>query len=160
MKVKIKWVALLAIGLTLFSCRKDEPKAEAKQDRTEVEETTLSGKAYANISEEAETNVYRGMNIVFEADRAKVYYTQESYSLAYPPDFFFGFTTVGYNYDHKTRSISFKQANKHERELEFKHVVGTTEGKGLERITLKWGVEPEVQTIVLHRIPMQGGKGK
>lgn len=160
MKIKIKWVALLAIGLTLFSCRKDEPKAEAKQDRTEVEETTLSGKAYANISEEAETNVYRSMNIVFESDRAKVYYTKEHYSLPYPPDFSIDFATVKYRYDHKARTITFDQGNKYEREPEFKHVVGTTEGKALERITLKWGVEPEVQTIVLHRIPMQGGKGK
>ncbi|MDO4707115.1 MAG: hypothetical protein Q4A61_01660 [Porphyromonadaceae bacterium] len=155
MNTKVKWAALLALGLMLLGCRKDEPKDNAKQNKTEVEETSLSGKAYANIAKEVETVRYRGMNIVFGDEGAKVYYARESYSLPYPPDFFFGFTTVRYSYDHKARTISFKQGDKHEQELEFKDVVGTTEGKGLERITIKWGVEPNVQTIVLHRIPMQ-----
>lgn len=155
MNTKVKWVALLALGLTLLGCRKDEPKDDAKQNKTEVEETSLSGKAYANIVKEVETDRYRGMNIVFGDEGAKVYYARESLTMPYPPDFFFDFTTVRYRYDHKTRTISFEQGEKHERELEFKDVVGTTEGKRLERITLKWGVEPNVQTIVLHRIPMQ-----
>lgn len=143
------WLSSLFISLVLFvSCSSEEPRVADV-----VAETTLTGKAYTNITI-GEDRRYTATTIIFYDDRATIYQAKESLTLPYPPEFGVEFATVHYNYDHKKRAISFNQENPHERELKFEYVGGTTEGKGLELIKLNWGLEPNVKALILHRIPL------